>query len=153
MVFETRVTSEWVDYNGHMNDAAYAKVFSSAANHFIHQLGLDDDVLKQQQYSVYTLENHICYLGEAFQGETLRVSKQLLDHDEKRLHVFFMMENEEQKRLATSEQMLMGMDLNEGRPAPFPNPIQSRIDVLAAQDKDQPTPSEAGRTIGIRKKR
>jgi acyl-CoA thioester hydrolase len=31
-LYETRVSSEWVDYNGHMNDAAYAKVFSLAVD-------------------------------------------------------------------------------------------------------------------------
>ena len=27
-VYESAVAAEWVDYNGHMNDAAYALVFS-----------------------------------------------------------------------------------------------------------------------------
>ena len=27
-LYKNRVSSEWIDYNGHMNDAVYAKVFS-----------------------------------------------------------------------------------------------------------------------------
>ena len=31
-LFETKVASEWVDYNGHMNDAAFAIVFSRSVD-------------------------------------------------------------------------------------------------------------------------
>ncbi|MDZ7851712.1 MAG: thioesterase family protein [Halomonas sp.] len=31
-LLETRVRPEWVDYNGHMNDAEYARVFSLAVD-------------------------------------------------------------------------------------------------------------------------
>lgn len=30
-ILDTRVAPEWVDYNGHMNDTEYARVFSASA--------------------------------------------------------------------------------------------------------------------------
>ncbi|ASK61890.1 3-hydroxyacyl-CoA dehydrogenase [Virgibacillus phasianinus] len=147
-----RVRPEWVDYNGHMNDAEYSRVFSLAVDQLMNEIGIDENFREQQQYSIFTLETHLCYLAEANEGESLGISVQLLDSDTKRLHVFFVMEDEEGKRLATSEQMLMGMDMKEGRPAPFPAPVASKVSNLASTQENQPIPDEAGRKIGIRKK-
>ncbi|MBM7586092.1 acyl-CoA thioester hydrolase [Bacillus pakistanensis] len=146
------VRSEWIDYNGHMTDSAYATVFSLAVDQLMVELGIDADFRNHYQYSIYTLETHLCYLDEAHEGQDLRVTVQLLDYDTKRLHVFFVMENGHGDILATSEQMLMGMDMNEGRPAPFPLEIQSQVEALGNAHENLPRPEKAGRKIGIRRK-
>lgn len=151
-LLEDHVRSEWVDYNGHMNDAAYARVFSIAVDSLMEKLGIDDDFRNQQNYTLFTLETHLCYLDEVFEGSPLRVEVQLIDHDEKRLHLFFVMKNEAGNRLATSEQILMGMDTNLGRPAPFLSLVNQRVSELAEAAQGQSLPKEVGRKIGIRKK-
>ncbi|MED4073021.1 thioesterase family protein [Priestia endophytica] len=143
------VRKEWVDYNGHMNDAAYALVFSKAVDQLMIELGIDETFRKQYQYSIYTLETHLCYLAEAHLDELLTVTVQLLNSDAKRLHVFFTMENKGGKRLATSEQMLMGIDMESGRPAPFPPSISTHVQNLAKIDEKKEKPNEAGRNIQI----
>ncbi|WP_404450580.1 thioesterase family protein [Virgibacillus necropolis] len=152
VLMKEHVRPEWVDYNGHMNDTEYSRVFSLAVDQFMIEVGIDENFRNQQNYTIYTLETHLCYLAEAHEGEPLQVTVQILDYDAKRLHVFFVMENNEGKRLATSEQMLMGMDMKEGRPAPFPSTIDSKVSNLAKVQENYPTPDEAGRKIGIRKK-
>lgn len=147
------VKQEWVDYNGHMNDAAYAKVFSLAVDQLMQDIGIDADFREQQHYSIFTLETHVCYLDEAHLGEELTVKLQLLDHDAKRMHVFYTMKNAAGDRLATSEQMLMGMDMESGRPAVFPEQIAEAVEAIAAEQKDMPLPKEAGRTIGMKRKK
>lgn len=151
MLLKDTVQPEWVDYNGHMNDAAYAKVFSMAVDNFIEKLGLDAETREKLGYSIYTLETHLCYLKEAHEGQSLSVTVQLLDHDAKRLHLFFVMENDDGEHLATSEQMLMGMDKDSGRPAVFPSPIMDQVSNLAEADRMRTKPDKAGRQIGIRK--
>ncbi|ASN03894.1 thioesterase family protein [Virgibacillus necropolis] len=151
-LMSVNVRPEWVDYNGHMNDAEYARVFSIAVDQLMNKIGIDESFRDEQHYSIFTLETHLCYLAEAHQDEPLQVTVQLLDQDAKRLHVFFVMENREGKRLATSEQMLMGMDMKEGRPAPFPSQIESKVSALAEAQKNKPVPDEAGKKIAIRKK-
>src|SRR5699024_6701955 len=106
------------DYNGHMNDASYAAVFSKAVDRLMDRIGIDETFRNEQQYSIYTLETHLVYLMETYEEVKLEVTVQILDYDQKRLHSFFVMKNEAGDRLATSEQMLMGMDMQEGRPAP-----------------------------------
>ncbi|MBS4212909.1 thioesterase family protein [Neobacillus rhizophilus] len=145
------VHEEWIDYNGHMTDSAYAKVFSIAVDRLMVGIGISADFRETEQYSIYTLETHLCYLNEAHKGQELRVNMQLLDYDSKRLHVFFTMENTDGERLATSEQMLIGIDMKTGRPASFPPAILNQIEKLGRQHKNLPTPNEAGRKIGIRR--
>jgi len=146
------VLEDWIDYNGHMTDSAYAIVFSRAVDQLMIELGINEAFREKEQYSIYTLETHLCYLAEAHKGQELYVSLHLLDHDSKRLHVFFTMENKAGEKLATSEQMLMGMDMATGRPAPFPEVIQSEVDLLAESQRDTPIPPQAGRKIGIIRK-
>ncbi|HEU5141417.1 MAG TPA: thioesterase family protein [Bacillales bacterium] len=151
-LMEDLVRPDWVDYNGHMNDAAYANVFSLAVDRLMEELGITAAFRDEHQYSIYTLETHLCYLAEAHEGQELHVTVQLLDHDQKRLHVFFVMLDNNGNRLATSEQMLMGMNMEEERPAPFPTQIENSVRDLANSQKDKPIPDEAGRVIKIRRR-
>lgn len=151
-IITTKVKQEWVDYNNHMNDAEYARVFSMGVDAWMVQLGMDQAFIKVEQYTIFTLETHICYLREANLNEPLTVRLQLLDHDEKRLHVFFVMENAAGDRVATSEQMLMGMDTSAGRPHAFPEAIATEIAIIAKDQATMEAPKESGRTIGIRRR-
>ncbi|MEH7255603.1 hypothetical protein V7111_26190, partial [Neobacillus niacini] len=65
----------------------------------------------------------------------------------------FFMENNNGDSLATSEQMLMGINMKEGLPSPIPSLIQSQIESLGKLHQDLPKPNEVGRKIGIRKKK
>lgn len=150
IIYTSRVAPEWVDYNGHMNDAAYAHVFSQACESLIDHIGLDKAHREHYGYTIYTLETHLCYRQEAHQGQPLNVELALLDSDTKRLHVFFTLRDEQGNLLATSEQMLMGIKLASVRPSPFPDPVASAIASLGQVDKDA-WPALAGRTIGIRR--
>ncbi|MCL7941567.1 thioesterase family protein [Halomonas sp. ATCH28] len=150
VILETRVAPEWVDYNGHMNDAEYARVFSLGVEALMDAIGLDEAGRARHGYTLYTLETHLCYRREAHEGQPLRVSLTLLDRDAKRLHVFFELRDEADTLLATSEQMLMGIDSEAGRPAPFPAPAEAAIAALPHATQDA-WPELAGRTIGIRR--
>ena len=146
------VKAEWLDYNGHMNDAEYARVFSHAVEELMITIGIDEAFRQEFKYSIFTLETHICYLAEAHKGETLSVSYHLLDHDEKRLHVFFTMQNSSGEELATSEQMLMGMDMKAGRPGSFPELMKQKIETIVKEQADLSVPQKVGSKIGIRRK-
>ncbi|QQK80474.1 thioesterase family protein [Salicibibacter cibi] len=150
-LLESKVQSDWIDYNGHMYDAAYAHVFSLAVDRFMTAIGIDSDFRDKQHYTIYTLETHLRYLKEAYAGQEINVTVQVLDYDKKRLHVFFVMENKEGERLATSEQMLMGINMKERRSAPFPDTIVKSIIDLAKAHEGTSIPDEAGQTIGIRR--
>ncbi|WP_104203350.1 thioesterase family protein [Billgrantia saliphila] len=143
-----RVALEWVDYNGHMNDAEYARVFSLAVDTLMERIGLDSEGRERLGHTLFTLETHLCYRREAHQGQALAVEVLLLDRDAKRLHLFFTMHDDNGELLATSEQMLMGIDMRSHRPAPFPPAVVEAIDTLPHADANA-WPEAAGRRIGI----
>ncbi|WP_096187220.1 thioesterase family protein [Evansella halocellulosilytica] len=149
--FSTNVRPEWVDYNGHMNDAEYARVFSLAVDALIEAIGLDENAREKESYTIFTLETHICYLQEAHEKEELSVHMQLLNHDTKRLHIFFSMKNSSGDLIATSEQMLMGINTKANRPAPFPEAIMTTVETMMKDHDQLEVPKQAGRTIGIKK--
>lgn len=148
-IHKEQVVSEWVDYNGHMNDAAYAKVFSMAADSFIDSLGLDETGRSRYNYTIFTLETHLCYLKEVHEHEKLSIEFRLLDSDAKRLHTFLAMKNSDGELTATSEQMWMGMDTVKGKPASFPQAVGEKIEALRTLHKELPIPKQAGRRIGF----
>ncbi|WP_416138441.1 thioesterase family protein [Halomonas sp. HK25] len=149
IILKSRVAPEWVDYNGHMNDAEYARVFSLALEALIDRIGLDAAGRARHVYTIYTLETHLCYRREAHEGQPLSVALTLLDRDAKRLHLFLELFDEDDNLLATSEQMLMGMNQESGRPASFPAPVEAAIAALPHAEAGA-WPELAGRTIGIR---
>ncbi len=148
---ECTVLDEWVDYNGHMNDAAYAIPFSKAVEAFIQRLGMDAAYREREQLTIYTLENHIRYVREAFAGERLQVDAQIVDRDAKRAHVFLRLVDGHGAVRATSEQMLMVIDTSTGRPGRFQGEPLERLEAMAEADRELPMPKEIGRPIGIRR--
>src|SRR5699024_8516819 len=63
-IYKFSVKHEWIDYNGHMNDGEYAKVFSLAVDEWMKQIGLGADFRNNEQYTLFTLEMHLNYLKE-----------------------------------------------------------------------------------------
>ncbi|MGP4106297.1 thioesterase family protein [Virgibacillus sp. L01] len=153
VIINDQVREDWIDYNGHMNDAEYVRAFSWGVDRFMKLVGITDDFRENNHYTVFTMENHVCYLAEMKLGEPFEVHLQMLDYDEKRAHVFYELYGENGKRAATSEQMLMGIDQTSGRPAPFPDDIFAKVKDLAANHTPVEKPKEAGRVIGIRSKK
>lgn len=150
-ILTTRVAPQWVDYNGHMNDAEYARVFSIAVDALSDAIGLDEAGRRRHQVTLFTLETHLCYLGQAHANEALRVGIDMLDCDAKRMHVLFSLHNGSDQLIATSEQMLMSMSIDTGRPTPLPEAVNQAVAGYGPLD---PTawPKQAGQRIGIRRR-
>lgn len=147
-----KVSPTLVDYNGHMNDAEYGQIFSKTLDLWIDCLGLNERENQDYQYTFFTLESHICYLKEVNESEELTVFPQVIDRDNKRIHLIMIMKNQEKETVATSEQMVMGMDRITNRPAPFPEPMQRRLKEYHRAQQDLAIPKEVGRKIGIPRK-
>jgi acyl-CoA thioesterase FadM len=89
---ERRVESAWIDYNGHMNMAYYHVLFDQALDHVFDDLGIGAAYVASGAGSCFTAEVHVAYLDELSEADPVRVSYQLLDWDEKRLHLFAEMQ-------------------------------------------------------------
>ena len=148
-----KVEPQWVDLNGHMNMAYYHLVFDESLDVAFSALGIGWDYTQKGEGSCFTAEVHVCYLDEVKEGDPLRVTYQLLDADEKRIHVFGHMYHAEKGYLAaTSEQMCIHVDMKARRASPFPAEQQAKITAMMKAHEGMPRPAQAGRVIGIKRK-
>lgn len=149
----TLVDDAWIDRNGHMNDAEYARVFSLAIDHFHDQIGLTTEERTRRNYTVFTLETHITYIREIAQGHTIDIHVRIYDYDDKRTHFFMTLFDRETNTLcATGETMMMGIDRNTRRAAPYPDDIYHQLAHYYTSQGQQEWPAQLGHRIGIPRK-
>lgn len=147
---ERRVDAAWIDYNGHMNMAYYNLVFDQALDQVFDELGIGAAYVASGAGSCFTVEIHVSYVQEVRLDDPLRITFQLLDWDEKRLHLFGSMYHATDGYLAaTSEQLSLHVDLGTRKAGPFPMDAQRRIAGLMAAHRPLPMPEQVGHVIGI----
>jgi carnitine 3-dehydrogenase len=145
-----RVPPEWVDYNGHVHESRYLQLFADATDALLSSLGVDADYLASSG-SFFTVETHLSHLRQLEAGHVVRVTTQVLDADEKRLHVFHVLLREaETDPIATAEQMLLHVDAASGRASAAREPVRARVAELTQRHAGLPRPERAGRSIGVR---
>jgi acyl-CoA thioester hydrolase len=147
------VRREWIDYNGHMNVAYYVLAFDHATDVWFEHLELGEAYRKRTGCSIFALELHVLYMAELREGDPLRITTQLLGHDDKRLHFFHRMYHAESGTLSASlEIMGLNVEMAARKARPFPADARPRIEAVAAAHAALPRPPEAGRTIGLKRK-
>jgi betainyl-CoA thioesterase len=152
-VMDIEVPSDWIDYNGHMNDACYAIAFSRAGDAFMELIGLGPAGRSATKRSIFTLALVIRFIAEARLGDVLSVSVQLLECDRKRLR-FWLEARKGGEPVATSEQVLTCVDLSGERPraAEFPAEVAAKLEALARDHAELPTPLEAGQGLTLKRR-
>jgi acyl-CoA thioester hydrolase len=146
------IEKDWIDYNGHLNMAYYNVLFDRCSDDAFELMGLGPNYAKERRLTVYTAEVHVCYVQELHLGHQVKVSFQLLDHDEKRLRAYQEIRHTDGWLAATSESLTLHIDMAGPKVAPFPADIMEKVEALAAAHAALPTPERAGRSIGIRRK-
>ena len=150
------VLPEWIDYNSHMNVAYYVLAFDHATDAMLDFLGMDSGYREQTGHSVFVMETHVNYEQELMKGDLIRCTTQILGFDHKRIHYFHHMYADDHAGkeflAATSELILIHVDLSQRRSAPMPASVLGKLDAVMAEHKQLPRPPQAGRVIGIRSK-
>ncbi len=142
-LYHCQVEPDWVDYNGHMTESAYLTAFGWASDALFRYVGIDEDY-RAAGHSFYTVETHIHYRREASVHQELFFTTQVLGVDEKRLHIFHTMLDEEGRRLSSTEQMLLHVDTERGAVKPLlPGPARA-LAAVAEAHRVLPTPPEVG---------
>lgn len=148
--YNTRISADWVDYNGHLRDAFYLLIFSYATDALMDRLGLDSDNREASGHSLFTLELHLNYLHEVKLDAEVEVRTQIIGHDRKRLHLYHSLHKAgDAQELASNEQMLLHVDLAGPHSAPFADAALQRLQALLAEQADLPPPTWVGRVIGL----
>lgn len=147
-----KVTEDLIDNNNHMHDAYYNVIFSDVINEFNYSHGLSLKEREESQYTVFTIEAHTTYLAELSLDQSFTVELYLYDYDYKRTHLFLRMLHEDGTIAATNEVIMMGIDKNQRRSAPFPEKYMEFIEAYDLEQEKIEWPKQLGHRIGIPKK-
>jgi len=149
---QMEIEPAWIDYNGHLNMAYYHVLFDRAADEGLAVLGMGPDYAQERYLTIYTAEVHVCYVRELHLRDRVTATFQLLDFDEKRLHVFQELRHAEGWLAATAETMSLHVDMAGPQVAPFPLDVLAQVEAMALAHGGLPRPDRAGRAIGIKRR-
>jgi acyl-CoA thioester hydrolase len=147
------VAPEWVDYNGHMNDAAYALAFSRAGDKWMERIGLGAEARRATGYTLYTLQIMLHYFREAKVGAPLRVVAQLLEFDAKRARLWMEMRlGVDGPAIAATEQLYISVRQDgEPRAAPWREESRALLEAMTQAHAALPFPPQAGKGISLKR--
>ncbi len=144
------VRDEWIDFNGHMTNAAYVTAFDIASVAWLHRIGIDPEYRTRERCSTFALELHTVFHRELPARAPFVIETRLLDFDAKRLHLFHQIRGVEEGFLAASlEVVTMHVDLDRRRSTPLPEAIAKRLEAWKAASDRLGWPDHAGRRVGL----
>ncbi len=147
-LYDTVVRPDQVDYNNHLSESSYLRLFGEATDAFLALIGVDKDY-RAAGGSFFTAETHLAHLSQVAGLEPVSIATQVLGVDAKRLHLFHrMLHGKTGAALATAEQMMIHVDTKTGRAAPAAPAILSKAQAIFTQQESLSRPAEAGRAIG-----
>lgn len=145
-----RVLPDWIDINGHLNLAYYHVLFDRCGDVAAEGMGCGAGYLRARAHTIYTAEAHVRYLREVHEAAPVVASLRVLDHDEKRIHVWYELHHATEGWLAaTSENLWLHIDMSGPRVVAFPADLKARIAAVQAAGAGLGWPAQAGRKIGI----
>jgi acyl-CoA thioester hydrolase len=150
-VAEGSVKPEWIDSNGHMNVAYYILAFDRGVDLLWSRAGITDDYIEKRRLSTFAVEAHITYQQELCEGDSYRVTAQILALDNKRLHQFQRLYNAATGALAaTAEWLNLHIDLDTRRVCPWPDDILAAFTAIAKEQGGAHVPPETGNQIKVK---
>jgi acyl-CoA thioester hydrolase len=148
--YQGEVLPEWIDANGHMNLAYYVVLFDYATDALFDAIGIGRAYKEATNHGTFVAETHNLYQRELLVGERVRIATQILDSDEKRLHLAHeMFSLASGERAATQELMYLHIDLAARRVVPWLPGARECVDTAAAAHARLPRPHWAGRHIAM----
>lgn len=145
------VRPEWIDYNGHMNVGYFSVVFDVAADAFLEFLGFTQAFRSQYGSTTFALEQHLNFLREVNEGDTLRFEARLLDFDAKRFHFYQEMFRVGDDRPAAScEGLSAHVSTTTRRTAPMPQALLERLAEIKQAHAALARPWQIGHVLSVR---
>lgn len=141
-----RVPLDWLDYNGHVNEAAYLEGFSRACDCLLDLIGAGQAYVDAGA-SFFTRDNHLRYFHELTAGEAFHIRTLVVEGHGKKLHLFHEMYNESQELIAICEQFLLHVNLKTRQTCAMADEVLERLAILHEGHAKLPRPEHLGAAI------
>jgi len=113
-------------------------------------LGCGAGYVKSRRQSWFTAEVHVRYLRELHVEDPVRVTFQLINYDNKRLHFFEQLFHAADGWVsATSENLALHVDMAAGKTAALPADVAAALAKMKTAHAKLPLPEAAGRRIAM----
>jgi len=145
--YRTEVREEWIDYNGHLNDAGYAIVLGEANEVLLADLGLSEAYRMDTGRAMYTVESHIRYLAEARRGDVIEAASLLVSADAKRMRMHTLLRRGDGVPIATGEYFYLHVDQTAGGVTAMPPDRWAAVDALLTAHASLERPEHLGRGV------
>jgi acyl-CoA thioester hydrolase len=146
-----RIERDWIDYNGHLNMAYYHVLFDRAVDEAFGLCGLGPDYLQERNASFFLVESRMRYRRELKLNDPVRVTLQLVDFDDKRLHYVMELRHAADGWLAAAcENVSINVDMTTRRAALFPADILANLAIMKASHADLPRPDMLGEGVSMK---
>ena len=126
------IPTDWTDYNGHMNEARYAQVFSDAADAFMQFVGADQAYINNG-YSFFTVDTHIKYLEECHAGDSITVDSRVLICEGKKVQLYHEIKHADGQLLCSGEQFMLHVNLKTRKSCPPRADLAAKLASVAQQ--------------------
>lgn len=137
------VKPEWIDYNGHMTEFRYLEVFGDSSDSLYKEIGVDPEQAVLGAF--FTLESHVRHVAECHLGTKLHTTTELLGYDEKRVHLFHRLYDDNDRLLATGEHL--AIHVAHGKAGPASDDMQARIAAFFEAQENWPLENRIGSVL------
>lgn len=146
---QLKVTSEFLDMNGHMNVRHYFDIQDRALTEMMEAYDLNEGYLERTGNSSFTLEQHITYLDECLEGDDLSVHIRVVALGDRVIHTVNHLVNNTRGTLSQIFENVIGhTNLDLRRLTPWPDDIREQLAALVDPRTPELVPL-SGR-IGVR---
>ncbi len=146
-----RIEPAWIDYNGHLNMAYYSVLFDRAIDEIWAVVGLGPDYREERGMTTFAAQSNVSFLREVNLLDTVRIALQLIDYDEKRMHMWAEMRHADENWVAaTNESMHLHVDLRNRRVSPMPPEVLANFAAMKSTHAELARPAGVGAVISMR---
>jgi acyl-CoA thioester hydrolase len=136
--------------------AYYHVLFDQSADAAVEILALGEAYRRSEDKTLMTAETHVTYVRELKVGSNVQATFRLLDADAKSLHIYLELYHSDGWLAATSESLLLHVDLKPGQGGPkvvrFSQAVCDNVQMMLRYHRSLPRPKYVGRVMGIRRR-
>jgi carnitine 3-dehydrogenase len=134
--YEVSVPPEWVDYNGHLTEWAYSRIFADATDHALLLVGFDEQYRTTEEGTFYAVENHVRFLREVPASTRVIAQVSVVGTSTKAVHFSTVLNTADGTPAATFESVLLHVDVSTTKVRDMPSWLVDRFTSLTTAPPD-----------------
>jgi acyl-CoA thioesterase FadM len=147
---EQPVPVAFEDVNGHLNVRHYTGIASEGLDESLVELGIPQN-WPASGHACFSAEHHLTYLAELRTGDTMSARVRMLGRSERAAHVLVYLLDDSHQRLSfVMEEILLHIDMETRRTAPWPEDVAAAIDRRIAENAALPWPPDVSGSMHLR---